>query len=191
MTSMTDVSVEHDRRRAPRVPCTVALRYETLSETQFVEAIESFDRRRQRLYLLDVLTQPSEEDVDRFLAISKNHPEIAEHLQSFAAKFDAVARLLMEEPEHLSNRPTHKATISATGMQFFTPVPFRAGNVLELQLRLAPGQPRILVLAEVVSSTEKEDGPANYATAVSFNYLNETDKDQLIGFVEGILKQET
>ena len=97
-------------------------------------------------------------------------------------KLEALGRLIMRPGETLPIRPTHDIVISATGMLFHAPVDYKKGLPLDLQFRLFPSRRRIVVLAEVISSRETSE--SNHATAVSFTYISDDDRQFLREFVE-------
>lgn len=180
---MSNIYVGSDRRESERVSCSAALHYQLLSAKEFSEAVDRLDKKRHRLHLLDLLTQPSQEELDRFIAIGKEHPLVARHLQAMAEKLDAVGKLLAGEGEQLNSRPTHNIVVSATGLSFHAPTSFHKGAVMELQIRLFPDKRRILMIAEVISCEQTSEGSKNFNVALRFNYIAEADMDFLVSYI--------
>ena len=67
--------------------------------------------------------------------------------------------------------------INLGGMLFHSKEILETGNIVELQLRLEVGTPRILLLSEVLRSEPTEDNET-ISTVVSFTYVVDPEKCQ-------------
>lgn len=180
---MSNIYVGTQRGEPTRISCPASLRYRLLTSQEFAAAVDNLDKKRQRLHLLDLLTQPSQEELDRFIAIGKESPLVARHLQGMAEKLDAVGKLLATEDDQLSNRPTHNIMISTDELLFHAPTPFYKRAVMEIQLRLFPQKRRILLITETVSADETQAGTNNYNVANRISYIAEQDKEFFLDYI--------
>lgn len=185
---MSNAYVESERRQSPRVAAQVALMQRHVSEDEFSSQLEHFDTHRQRLVLLDSIVNPPQTEIERFLAVQKREPDVAELLQGLSTKLEALGRLIMQPEERLSTRPTHNAVLSCTGMLFHEHARYSKGQALDLQFRLFPSRRRIVVLAEVVSCREGSGSAGTHAIAVSFTYISDDDRQFLREYLDAQLK---
>lgn len=169
-----------ERRASPREQHPISLTYKALSEKGYRELMERFDERRDRIVLFDQLHIKNK-------TVNKKLENLDNVLSSILADINAQLKSLTEtlamDFDALYNQADTEVIINFAGMSFQTEKKIAAGKAIELQLKLAPGLPRLLIVAEVIRS-ERSSPKKPAITAISFTFIKPEDKEVLLRFVK-------
>ena len=161
-----------ERRVSPRTKCKFAFTYRVLDDSEFQQACDDFSEKRQRVVLYDQLVHANKK---QDLKINTLEHELAPILIGLNAQMKILVDTLSLDFDVLHKQEVADVVVNMGGMLFYTKEFFEQGKIIELQLRLEIGAPRILVLAEVLKS-EKIDDSDMMSTIVSFTYIEKEDK---------------
>jgi len=180
-----------EKRRFYRIDDSVSLSYKTISENDLDEAIalsKVGSGRRQKL-----LASLAELDgrINALLPnIDDQLPEVATVLKLLNRKVHIVGQVFDsgdgagDFPDTVA-RPTHKISLSASGVSFHAPESVRVHDCLELSLTLFPEYYFIKAYGRVVSCRDALPSALefNKLVAVDFVYLNQDDQDYIMSHV--------
>lgn len=159
---------------------------------RLVEGVHSFEPReyyRQDVYLpLDFRLPLSQIEADvkqRWLKrrlemeFAAQSPEPGEPEELEDSREEIRARL-----EKRKDAPPVVANMSGGGLRININQKMIVGQFIELSIYL-PGSPRLVeIVGEVVEVRELPDA-ARFSTAVKYRFIDEADRDRLIGFIQG------
>lgn len=169
-----------ERRASPRKQHPISLTYKVLSDKEYRKLMEHFDEKRDRIVLFDQLHIKNK-------AVSHNLKNLDNDLSSILFDINDQLKSLTEtlamDFDALYSHADTEVTINLGGMSFQTDRKITAGKEIELQLKLAPGLPRLLIVAEVVRS-ERSSSKKPAITAISFTFIKPEDKKILMRFVK-------
>lgn len=169
-----------DRRSSPRTKCKFALTYKILDDSEFQQACDEFSEKRQRIVLFDQLVHANKK---QDFKINTLEHELAPVLVGLNAQMKMLIETLSLDFDVLYKQEVSDVVINMGGMLFHSKEIVEQGKIVELQLRLEVGVPRMLVLAEVLKS-EKKEGDDEISTIVSFTYIEQEDKLVLKEFAD-------
>lgn len=169
-----------ERRISPRSKCLASLTYKVLTGDEYRDLMEVFHEKRKRNILYDQLSYKNkavnlklknmDNDLASVLADINDQLKLVE--QTLSMNYDALH--IQEEPE---------VVINTGGMLFHTRKILPVGSAVEIQLKLVPEIPRLLIIAEILRS-EHTIKSEKITTTVAFTYTEPEDKKLLRDFVE-------
>ena len=102
--------------------------------------------------------------------------------QDEAGALDAVRQEIRERLEQKKAAPPVAANLSGGGVRLNIPERLRSGMLIELTIYLPTPQRVLELVGEVVQARPLPD-EARFSTALSFRYIEEADRDRLIGYL--------
>ena len=172
--------ISKERRASPRTKCKFALTYRALEESEFQPACDNFSLKRQRIVLYDQLVRANKKQNFKLQTL-KN--ELTPILDGLNEQMKLLIDTLSLDFDVLHTQEVLDVVINLGGMLFHSKEIIATGKIVELQLRLEVGTPRILVLSEVLRSELSEDNET-ISTIVSFTYVEAEDKEVLKDYTE-------
>jgi len=179
-----------EKRRYYRIDDSVSLSYKAISEAGLDDAIalsKVDSGRRQKL--LSSLAELDGRINSLLLDIDDQLPEVASVLKLLNRKIHIVGQMSdsaeSSGQEDVIPRPTHKISLSASGVSFHAPASVRVHDCLELSLTLFPEYYFIKAFGRVVSCRDAlpSSPDFNKLVAVDFVYLDDDDQDYIMSHV--------
>lgn len=117
--------------------------------------------------------------------IKSGNPNIARYLATLDKKINLLGEYLIENEETDVNVEPQQVNIGAGGLSFISDKPIIIGAVLEIQMKLPPGNAAIVSYARVISCTGLEDGTKQqeYKIAVEFEFMDDDVRDLLARYI--------
>lgn len=177
-----NVSVQsQERRRFFRIDDEIVLFYRSVdgSETPDLEEIK---RQMADPFSLGASLELLSQDAQSLLhRIHREQPDVADFLQILEKKIDIIAQAVMRTHSDLADQPTHKVSLSASGIAFDAEENLANGQALELKLVIPPSLVGIVTYGRVVYSQKNAD--QGYRIGVDFLTMQEQDREYLIRHV--------
>jgi len=179
-----------EKRRYYRIDDSVSLSYKAISEADLDDAIalsKVDSGRRQKL--LSSLAELDGRINSLLLDIDDQLPEVASVLKLLNRKIHIVGQMSdsaeSSGQEDVIPRPTHKISLSASGVSFHAPASVRVHDCLELSLTLFPEYYFIKAFGRVVSCRDAlpSSPDFNKLVAVDFVFLDDDDQDYIMSHV--------
>ncbi|OUS02309.1 hypothetical protein A9Q90_09680 [Gammaproteobacteria bacterium 54_18_T64] len=179
-----------EKRRFYRIDDSVSLSYKVISEADLDDAIASSKVNSGRRHML--LSSLAELDgrINALLIdIDDQLPEVATVLKLLNRKIHIIGQMSESAEsggeEDVIPRPTHKISLSASGVSFHAPASVRVHDCLELSLTLFPEYYFIKAFARVVSCRDALPSTPDFnkLIAVDFIFLDDDDQDYIMSHV--------
>lgn len=169
-----------ERRITPRVACKISLAYKLLKEDEFQELSEVFPQKRKKIVIYDKLVHENKK-------VHLKLHTLEDNLESILTGLNEQLKLFVEtlsmDIEISSSSESADVVINLAGMKFETEEVLKPGQVMEIQIRLQSGMPRILLMGEVLKSEFSKELNQAFAVA-TFSYVEPDDKSILENFVD-------
>ena len=156
---LVEGGTRHEPRQFFRQDVYLALEYRLPPSQSLQEARE---RWRQRLWAQEFAAQSPDQDE--------------------AGGLDAVRKEIRGRLEQKKKAPPLAANLSGGGVRLNIPERLRPGMLIELTLYLPEPQRVLELVGEVVQVRPLPDG-SRFSTALSFRFIEEADRDRLIGYI--------
>lgn len=172
---------EAERRRYFRIKDQVALKYRTLSEQEYADAVGGMpDSRSGLMSLANTFAASTRQMAPTVRRIRELHPELCRYLAMVNEKLDMLARAFSVAESEMASWPTQRVCLSAGGIAFDAQAPLLVGARLKVTLVLYPSLVHIVALGSVVRCRPSCTGEANQRVAVQFTDITEEDRELLI-----------
>jgi len=125
-------------------------------------------------------------DIDGYADVKRNYPAVAQYV----AELEERIRQLLLDGAIPSESPTHKVSLSASGMAFADEVLMYPGEQVGLSITLFPSLKRVACDARIVSAGEAPeiaDGE-KHTYRLSFVRITDEDKKVLNDHVQSLLR---
>ena len=111
--------------------------------------------------------------------IKSGNPDIAEYLTTLDKKINLLGEYLTGNAETEVDIEPQQVNIGAGGLSFTSDNPVIIGAVLEIQMKLLPGNAAIFSYARVISCTGLEEGTKqqDYKISVEFEFMHDDVRD--------------
>lgn len=171
--------VHGERREFDRVQDAVALQVQRLHELpaagEVVSNVDSADKvRRANKY-----------DIDGYADVKRDYPAVANYVEALEERI----RQLLLDGAISSESPTHKVSLSASGMAFADNMLMYPGEQIGLTITLFPSLRRVACDARVISAGDAPEiaNGEQHTYRLSFVRITDTDKQALDQHVQGLL----
>ena len=180
-----------EKRRFYRIDDSVSLSYKTISEDDLDDAIASLKVSSGRRHKLLGSLAEIDGRINALLPdIDDQLPEVATVLKLLNRKVHIIGQMLGSEEsgegeQDVIPRPTHKISLSASGVSFHAPDSVRVHDCLELSLTLFPEYYFVKAFGRVVTCRDAlpSSPDFNKLVAVDFIFLNDDDQDYIMSHV--------
>jgi c-di-GMP-binding flagellar brake protein YcgR len=170
-----------ERRRYFRVEDEIILTYRPIPPEEVPDPEQFQSQCVDHFSLTSTLECLSRESLLQFRLIQRDHPEVAKYLEVLERKIQVLAQAFLLSANPLSDQPTRKVSLSASGLAFEAEQSLAEGQILELKLVVPPALVGILTFGKVVYCRLKED--SRYRIGVDFLALRDQDREFLIRHV--------
>lgn len=180
-----------ERRRFYRIDDNVVFKFRRFEEAEYETVIARI--RSNGAAFLEVQSSLSliEARLELVLAdISTPLPEIGEALRLMNRKLNLLSNVRHmqdgdQHPEFEDVIPTHEINLSASGLAFRAGEMHQIGEMLEIDLLLFPDFHAVTAVGRVVGCREVEsrEPEERYLIAVDFDYVSQSDREQIIHHV--------
>ncbi len=183
MNPMSDTTtiepVRRERREFDRVQDAVALRISRLHELPAAgepHIVQNTDLavRRTNKY-----------DIDGYAEVKRDYPEVANYVDELEER---IRDFLLDVAEPTS-APTHKVSLSASGMAFADDMLLYPGEVIGINLTLFPSEKHLSCDARVLSAGDAPEvaNGEKHTYRIQFVRIDEADKASINDHVRGLL----
>ena len=179
-----------EKRRFYRIDDSVSLGYKVISDAGLDEAIASSKVNAGRRHrLLSSLAELDGRINALLLDIDDQLPEVATVLKLLNRKIHIIGQMSESAEsggeEDVIPQPTHKISLSASGVSFHAPASVRVHDCLELSLTLFPEYYFIKAFGRVVSCRDALPSTPDFnkLIAVDFIFLDDDDQDYIMSHV--------
>jgi c-di-GMP-binding flagellar brake protein YcgR len=112
-------------------------------------------------------------------------PELARYLSILQKQIELLTDKLIPEQDQFSD-DGQSVNISGQGISFYSHEIARAGDVLELNLKLAPSGLQLVAFARVVLVEDHNNADqGKYKLSLDFEHIHDADQEILIKHVHG------
>ena len=173
-----------ERRRTPRNEIPVSFVYRVLTDKEYRELMAQFPEKRKRVVFYDQLVYKNDIINTKLKGLDEGVSDI---LRDVNDQLKLLAQSVLIDFDILHNHVDSVVSLNSGGMLFQSKNILETGSVIEMQLKLSPVIPCLLIVAEVLRS-ERIKSSKNVSTAVSFTFTEPEDKTILTSFVIQRLK---
>ncbi len=176
-----------ERRSYFRIDDIAKLSYRSVPSEELPELIERLKTGvGSNFTVMSNFTAMSQQMVVQLRRIEGATPDVATCIKILDQKLNILGRAFLMQEEDVSNQVTKTVNISAGGMAFSSPEPYKIGTVLEIKLLLMPDMTGMMIYGEVIDCAENEkiDGSDEpYYLRINFSNIREADRDILIRYI--------
>ncbi len=170
-----------ERRRYFRIDDEIMLVYRSISPED-IPAPEQFQSRFVDCFsLTSTLEYLTQESQAQLRLIQRDYPDVAKYFEALERKIEVLAHAFMVSNNRLTDQPTHKVNLSASGIAFDTEQFLVEGQILELKMVVPPALVGIMTFGKVIYCRGRGDGL--YRAGVDFLSLRDQDREFLIRHV--------
>lgn len=170
-----------ERRRYFRIDDEIILVYRSISPQDMPDPEQFQSRFVDCFSLTSTLEYLTQESQAQLRLIQRDYPDVAKYFEALERKINVLAQAFMVSHNSLTDQPTHKVNLSASGIAFDTAQFLAEGQILELKMVVPPGLVGIVTFGKVIYCRKQEDGL--YRTGVDFFSLRDQDREFLIRHV--------
>ena len=183
-----DATVFDERRAHGRVRDAIGLEFTLLEADAAVNGTRSSTGATERVRV----RKQNKYEIAGYAQVKANYPEVANYI----AELEERIRTLLLQGDLSAERPSHKVSLSASGLAFADDRMMQAGDTLEMKLTLFPQLDRINCRAKIISVGDAaEVGDGNKHTyRVDFTEIAQTDMSLLqkhVNSLEGNVSRYT
>ncbi len=179
------VDIQSDRRSYFRIGDAVALTVRAFPEDGLEDIKAQLERDRLQFGLHNQLNLERDKTRPTLRKIQAKYPEVGDFLQMLENRFSLLADAVCQD-ESLPKAPTHKVSLSGSGLLFGHDKPLQENEWVKFVLTLFPDRVRIHGLGKIVATgRDVEDEPSgDYPSAMEFVELLEIDREIIVKHVQ-------
>lgn len=181
---MNLMETQQDRRRYFRIDDELTLIYREIAECDVPDANQFKHEVLDSISLstaVEFLTQDSRVLLSK---IERSQPEVAGFLKTLERKIDLIAQTILMTDRDLSDKPTKKVNISASGLSFDAEDSIDPGTIIELKMVLPPSLVAFVSYGKVVyCNTCEGKEQFSHRMGVDFLSLRDQDRELLIRYI--------
>ncbi len=167
MDNMQQTGQQQERRSYQRVQDAVGLRIQRLHELPAAgDANEKQTARRVR--------KPNKYDITGYAEVKREYPAVAEYV----GELEERIRQLLLNGAQPADRPTHKVSLSASGMAFADDALMYPGELIGITITLFPSLKQVACDARVVSAGDAAEIAHGDKHTYRINFVRITDDDK-------------
>ncbi len=170
-----------ERRRYFRIDDEIVLVYRSISRKDIPDPEQFQSRFVDCFSLTSTLAYLTQESQAQLRLIQRDYPDVAKYFEALERKIEVLAQAFMISNTNLTDQPTCKVNLSASGIAFDTEQLLVEGQILELKMVVLPGLVGIMTFGQVIYCREQGDGL--YRAGVEFFSLRDQVREFLIRHV--------
>ncbi len=180
VTKKVNRASNNDKRKYFRIDDIALLSYRVVSWSE-VRSSQKQDSSLpvNKLTIKANLDRLSREMQPLYNIIKSSSPNIAQYLATLDSKISLLSQYLVEDDEAENDIKPQQVNIGAGGLSFIADKHVVTGAMLEIQMKLQPGNMAIFSYARVISCTplEADAEQQDYKIAVEFEFMNDDVRD--------------
>ncbi len=173
-----------ERRRYFRIADIVGLKTQVVDTPKVEEKLEEFWNDQHQYSLRNEFNFKLEQHQADLKKIKNKMPEVGRYLALLQEQIDVLTNQLLQDEDSFTNLEM-EVNLSAQGIAFYSDEAVKKGDIVELHLKLLPGQQRIVVFSRVVDSQPVSDPQGHFRIALDFEHIHEADREILVKHVHG------
>jgi hypothetical protein len=170
-------STEEDRRSHIRIRDRVLLHFRPIEKEEYQRTIAAYRNGTASPWIGGSPPALGKSIQGHIRRIRDRDEALANILEAMDQKLGLILSLLNTDREEIPAEP-HEIDLSAAGIAFLSASQLSVGQIMEIDLGLLPQRLFLRCYGEVVRCEKVER--RGFATAVSFLWITEDDKDRLI-----------
>lgn len=169
-----------ERRDFERVQDAVGLQVKRLHE------LPAAGEAQSSVAAANKVRRANKYDIDGYADVKREHPAVANYVEELEERI----RQLLLDGEIPSEAPTHKVSLSASGMAFADDILMYPGEQIGLSITLFPSLRRVACDARVVSAGDAPEisNGEKHTYRLSFVRISDADKQAIHQHVTALLK---
>jgi len=177
--------MSQERRRFFRIDDTVGIQSTAVEKQHLNSRLDSFWNDQHKFSIRNEFNFKLEQHQADLNQIKGKMPELGRYLSVLQEQIDLLTdRIIHADDSFVAEEKD--VNISAQGIAFYSDERVTAGDIIELHLKLLPGQQEIVTFARVVNcisvrSTEKN----KFRISLDFEHIHEADRELLVKHVHG------
>jgi c-di-GMP-binding flagellar brake protein YcgR len=172
-----------ERRRYFRIDDTVSLSTTPVCADELDDRLDDFWNNQHLFSIRNEYNHQLEEHLADFHAIENKMPELARYLSVLQKQIELLTEKLIPEQDQFSS-DSQDVNISAQGIAYYSDEAVKMGDVLELNLKLAPSGLQLVAFARVVMIEDHNNTEqGKYRISLDFEHMHEADQEILIKHV--------
>lgn len=172
-----------ERRRFFRIDDIVGLKIEPVDKHNLEQTLENFHKEQHNFSIRNDFNYQLEQHRADLHHIKAKMPELGRYLSVLQAQIDSLTdRIISAEHKSSITRDT-EANISAQGIAFMSDERLTSGEIIKLNLKLLPGQQKIVIYARVILCVKDPTDQGRYKIALDFEHIHEADREILVKHV--------
>ena len=177
-----------ERRRHARVYDAVSLMVHAIPDRERDSAERRFEQNRERTRLVQQLDTQARESLVRIARLESESPTTAALATLLQQQINGVRQLVLRHPANWSETPTHKISLSESGISFGSDQPLVPGALLELHLALFPGGNTLYMLAESVNCMRSGTSELNglFSIGLRLHRVDDGDRQTLAEHINAL-----
>jgi len=171
-TDKTSELPHGERRSSARVQDAVALQLRKLTDEP-----AAGDPKRRKSKIPEEranIRKPNKYDMAGYGEVKRQYPEVAQYIEELEERI----RQLLLDGEPVSKEPTHKVSLSASGIAFADETLLYPGQMISLKLCLFPSMKQIGCDARVISANDAPEIANGDKPTYRVTFVRMTDADR-------------
>jgi hypothetical protein len=174
-----------ERRRFFRIDDIVGVKSAVVEKPQLDKRLDSFWNDQHEFSIRNEFNFKLEQHQADLNHIKGKMPELGRYLSVLQEQIDLLTdRIIHVDDSFVAEEK--EVNISAQGIAFFSDERVTAGDIVELHLKLLPGQQEIVTFARVINCNSVRTTEKNkYKISLDFEHIHEADRELLVKHVHG------
>ncbi|MBC8210178.1 MAG: PilZ domain-containing protein [Gammaproteobacteria bacterium] len=174
-----------ERRRFFRIDDIVGVNSEVVEKHQLDKRLESFWNDQHKFSIRNEFNYKLEQHQADLNHIKGKMPELGRYLSVLQEQIDLLTERMLETDKSIPSEEK-PVNLSAQGISFFADERVAIGDIIELNLKLLPGQQEIVTFAKVINcSPARSSEQKKFKISLDFEHIHEADRELLVKHVHG------
>lgn len=173
-----------ERRRYFRIEDIVGLKTRVVDKPEVEQKLENFWNDQHQFSLRNEFNFKLEQHQADLKNIKNKMPEVGRYLALLQEQIDVLTNKLLQDEDTFIDLEL-EVNLSAQGISFYSNEAAKINDIIELHLKLLPGQQQIVVFSRVIDCKAVSEPEDHYRIALDFEHIHEADREILIKHVHG------
>jgi c-di-GMP-binding flagellar brake protein YcgR len=177
--------MSQERRRFFRIDDTVGIQSTAVEKQHLNSRLDSFWNDQHKFSIRNEFNFKLEQHQADLNQIKGKMPELGRYLSVLQEQIDLLTdRIIHADDSFVAEEKD--VNISAQGIAFYSDERVTAGDIIELHLKLLPGQQEIVTFARVINCISVRSAEKNkFRISLDFEHIHEADRELLVKHVHG------
>lgn len=176
--------MHNERRRFFRIEDTVKFKLNPIAADAQAQKIDSFRSDHHEFSIRNEFNYKLEQHAADLLHIRKKNPELGRYLGVLQEQIDLLTEKLINVDDDFAPEEQF-VSLSAQGISLQYGEALQPDQLLELNLKLMPGQLKIVILARVMECEPKQGESNAFEVSLDFEHIHDADREILVKHVHG------